>query len=239
VAATLMLLAFACGGERRPRDAGTDSGIELPAGNWRIEIDRPSRGEEPSVALTVGASAGRFQWDGRSLLGGMDERHTGDFVTERSDLVAVWREVTAQGFFDLRDGARDPSGMCESISYRGVDRAVAKCVDHSPDAERLRRIVRTVESVVRRHAQDFDLPTSVTPRMDSCHTDADCVLDSPILRCCPSCPAPMTRALQAWHGRLAARCPNVDCEPPSCTVVAAGVGCDPNSKVCIAAVQER
>ena len=231
-----LIFLLTCGSPEHARDAGRDAGgaVDLPEGEWRVEIDRPDRGSGPATSLVVGADRGSFHWDGRSLLEGMDERHTGSFEPTVSDLVAVWREVQAAGFFAARDGARDPRGVCDSISYRGPDRATARCIDGSPDAQKLRRIVTTVESVVRRHAADFDHPTPVREGVDHCETDADCTVARPILRCCPACEAPMSRGLEAWHQRLAARCEDRGpCKRAECPP-APGARCDPYSKVCVA-----
>jgi len=234
VATAFVVFIVACGAERAPADAGAPGadGIELPEGDWRIEIDRPERGQGPSVSLVVGASRGSFQWDGRSLLEGMSERHAAKFTPTHEDLVVLWREVTSAGFFALGDGARDPAGLCDSVSYRGSDRATAKCMDASPDAPKLRRIVTAVESIVRRHVPDFDHPTPVRSGVDHCETDADCVVSRPILRCCAACDAPMSRGLEAWHRRLKSRCSDVLCKRPSCPPPPSA-RCDPYAKVCV------
>jgi hypothetical protein len=233
VAAALIVL-LACGVERSEPDAGPgEAAIEIPDGDWRIEIDRPDRGGGLSSSLVVGRGRGRYQWDGPSLLVGMSERHAASFEPTKGDFVAVWREVESAGFFDLRDGTRGTSGLCESVSYRGPDRATARCIDESPDAEKLRRIVATVESVVRSHAPDFDHPTPVRSGVDHCDSDADCTVARPILRCCEACEAPMSRGLEAWHGRLRARCEGVACQRPSCPPAPAA-RCDPYAKVCVA-----
>lgn len=236
MATAAFLIALGCGGEPATDAGAPDPGpaITLPEGDWRVEVDRPERGQGPSVSLVVGTTRGSWQWDGRALLVGMSERHAGTFEATEADLTAVWREVRAAGFFDLRDGARDPSGACESVSYRGTDRATAKCVDESPDAEKLRRIVKTVESVVRRHAEDFDHPTPVRSDVDQCETDADCTVAPPILRCCEACEAPMSRGLEAWHHKLRARCEGTaPCKRPSCPPPPRA-RCDSYAKVCVA-----
>jgi hypothetical protein len=231
----LLLLALACGHEP-PRHEPRDGGVTLPAGDWRVEVDRPDRGRGPSVSLVVGAGRGSFQWDGPSFLGGMSERHRASFRPTQADLVAVYGEVRAAGFFDLQGGARDPSGACDSVSWRGPGRATAKCIDQSPDAEKLRRIVSAVVSVVRRHAPDFDRPTPVRSGVDRCETDADCTVARPVLRCCEACEAPMSRGLEAWHRRLRARCEDgPPCPRPTCPPPPA-VRCDPYAKVCVESI---
>ena len=231
-----LLLLAACGSGEPAPAAGPDAGsqVALPEGDWRVEIDRPDRGNGPAVSIVVGVGRGSYHWDGRSLVADMTERHTGAFEPTQGDLVAVWREVQAAGFFAARDGARDPRGVCDSVSYRGPDRATARCIDSSPDAAKLRRIVSTVESVARRHAADFDRPTPVRSGVDGCVTDDDCTVARPILRCCETCEAPMSRGLEAWHRRLAARCEgHPPCRRPACPPTP-GARCDPYAKVCVA-----